>query len=95
MKDFCLKVGVLEEALKIARNLVIQAANLAKNNPTQQTSLLGLVEIFRDFTENSKVNKKNSAILGDQIHALSNVLKELRKKVRRLEKPPTATNHST
>ena len=60
-----LKAATVEEALEIARNLVIQAANLAENNPTQQTSLLDLVEIFRDFTENGRVNKKNSAILGD------------------------------
>ncbi|EOA84405.1 uncharacterized protein SETTUDRAFT_170180, partial [Exserohilum turcica Et28A] len=59
------KATSIEEALEIARNLVIQAANLAKNNPTRQTSLLDLIEVFRDFTENSRVNKKNSIILGD------------------------------
>ena len=83
------KATSIEEALEIARNLVIQAANLAKNNPTRQTSLLDLVEVFRDFTENGRVNKKNSTILGDQISSLSNVSKELREKVRRLEKPNT------
>ena len=60
-----LKATSVEEALEIARNLVIQAANLAENNPTQQTSLLDLVEVFRDYTKTSRVNKKNSAILGD------------------------------
>ena len=83
------KATSIEEALEIARNLVIQAANLAENNPTRQTSLLDLVEVFRDFTENGRVNKKNSTILGDQISSLSNVSKELREKVRRLEKPNT------
>ncbi|KAH7548755.1 hypothetical protein BM1_10921 [Bipolaris maydis] len=81
------KATTVEEALEIARNLVIQAANLAENNPTQQTSLLDLVEVFRDYTETGRVSKKNSAILGDQISSLSNVSKELRDKVRRLEKP--------
>ena len=59
------KAASIEEALEIARNLVIQAANLAENNLTRQTSLLDLVEVFRDFTENGRVNKKNSSILGD------------------------------
>lgn len=81
------KATTVEEALEIARNLVIQAANLAENNPTQQTSLLDLVEVFRDYTETGRVSKKNSAILGDQISSLSNVSKELRDKVRRLDKP--------
>ena len=85
------KATSIEEALEIAGNLVIQAANLAENNPTRQTSLLDLVEVFRDFTESGRVNKKNSAILGDQISSLSNVSKELREKVRRLEKPTTQT----
>ena len=59
------KAASIKEALEIARNLVIQAANLAENNPTRQTSLLDLVEVFRDFTKSSRVNKKNSVILGD------------------------------
>ena len=90
-----LKASSVQEALKIARNLVVQAANLAENNPTQQTSLLDLVEVFRDYTENGRVNKKNSAILGDQISSLSNVSKELREKVRRLDKPTTTAAPST
>ena len=81
------KATTVEEALEIARNLVIQAANLAENNPTQQTSLLDLVEVFRDYTETGRVSKKNAAILGDQISSLSNVSKELRDKIRRLDKP--------
>ena len=81
------KATSVQEALEIARNLVIQAANLAENNPTQQTSLLDLVEVFRDYTETGRVSKKNAAILGDQISSLSNVSKELRDKIRRLDKP--------
>lgn len=77
----------VQEALEIARNLVVQAANLAENNPSQQTSLLDLVEVFRDYTETGRVSKKNAVILGDQISSLSNVSKELRDKVRRLDKP--------
>ena len=60
-----LKATSIKEALEIARNLVIQAANLAKNNLTRQTSLLDLVEVFRDYTKNGRINKKNSTILGD------------------------------
>jgi hypothetical protein len=89
------KATSIEEALEIARNLVIQAANLAENNPTRQSSLLDLVEVFRDYTENGRINKKNSAILGDQISSLSNVSKELREKIRRLEKPNTQPTQPT
>ncbi|KAH7548823.1 hypothetical protein BM1_10848 [Bipolaris maydis] len=84
------RATTVEEALEIARNLVVQAASLAENNPSQQTSLLDLVEVFRDYTETGRVNKKNAAILGDQISSLSNVSKELRDKVRRLDKPTPA-----
>ncbi|EMD97939.1 hypothetical protein COCHEDRAFT_1209700 [Bipolaris maydis C5] len=58
--------------------------------PSTQTSLLDLVEVFRDYTKTGRVNKKNAAILGDQISSLSNVSKELRDKVRRLDKPTPA-----
>ena len=86
------KATSVQEALEMARNLVIQATNLAENNPTEQTSLLDLVEVFRDYTETGRVNKKNSAILGDQISSLSNASKELRdNKIRRLEKPTQTT----
>lgn len=85
------KATSVQEALEMARNPVIQAANLTENNPTEQTSLLDLVEVFRDYTETGRVNKKNSAILGDQISSLSNASKELRDKIKRLEKPTQAT----
>ncbi|KAH7553336.1 hypothetical protein BM1_08309 [Bipolaris maydis] len=84
------KATTVEEALEIARNLVVQAASLAESNPSQQTSLLDLVEVFRDYTETGRVSRKNAAILGDQISSLSNVSKELRDKVRRLDKPTPA-----
>ncbi|KAF2726661.1 hypothetical protein EJ04DRAFT_571066 [Polyplosphaeria fusca] len=39
-----------KEALQIAQNLVVQACNLT-TAPEEQTKLLDLLEVFRDFTE--------------------------------------------
>ena len=47
-----LVVYTAQEAIYIARDMVLQASTLAETNQ-EQTKLLDLLEIFRNYTETS------------------------------------------
>jgi hypothetical protein len=79
-----------EEAIAIARNMVLQASSLVKCTK-KQSQLLDLLEVFRDFTETGRVNKHGLAILASQVSSLETVSRSLGSKVRELHKPSTAT----
>ena len=78
----------VSEALQIARNLVVQATNMATSY-TQQSQLLDLIEVFRDFTEQGRINKSGLSALATQVTSLEIVSKTLNKGVKALQKPTT------
>jgi hypothetical protein len=53
-------VHTAQEAIYIARDMVLQASTLAETNQ-EQTKLLDLLEVFRDFTETGRVAREESA----------------------------------
>ena len=73
----------VSEALQIARNLVVQAANMATSH-TQQSQLLDLIEVFRDFTEQGRINKSGLSALATHVTSLESVSKTLNKGVKAL-----------
>ena len=79
-----------EEAIAIARNMVIQASSLVTCTK-KQSQLLDLLEVFRDFTENGRVNKHGLSVLASQVSSLESVSRTIGSKVRELNKPATAT----
>ncbi|KAF1925378.1 uncharacterized protein M421DRAFT_400053 [Didymella exigua CBS 183.55] len=86
----------VEEALSIARTIVIQASSLATSSK-EQSNILDLLEIFRDYTENNRLNKQGLSILASQVSNLEAVSKTIETRVRLLQKPvsSTATTSST
>ncbi|KAF2633551.1 hypothetical protein BU25DRAFT_298191, partial [Macroventuria anomochaeta] len=83
-----------KEAISIARNMVTQASKLADTHE-EQTRLLDLLEVFRDFTENNRVNKHGVSVLASQVSNLESVSRSLGSKVKQLQKPTTATTATT
>jgi hypothetical protein len=53
-------VSSAQEAISIARDMVLQASTLAETNQ-EQTKLLDLLEVFRDFTETGRVAREELA----------------------------------
>ncbi len=51
-----------QEAISLARDLVVQASQLATSK-MQQDKLLDLLEVFRDYTENNRLNKQSLTIM--------------------------------
>jgi hypothetical protein len=80
-----------EEALAMARTLIVKATALTLI-PEKQTLLLDFLEVFRDFTENSRVNKHGLSALASQVSSLETVSRAIGTKVRQLQKPALATN---
>ncbi|KAF1357983.1 hypothetical protein EJ07DRAFT_180621 [Lizonia empirigonia] len=78
-----------EEALSIARSMVIQASALATSRKTQ-TDLLDLLEVFRDYTENNRVNKHSVSVLASQVSNLESVSRAIGSKTKLLQKPALA-----
>ena len=76
--------------------MVIQASNLADTHE-EQTRLLDLLEVFRDFTENNRINKHGVSVLASQVSSLESVSRSLGSKVKQLQKasPPSVTTPST
>jgi hypothetical protein len=79
-----------EEAIAIARNMVIQAFSLVSCTK-KQSQLLDLLEVFRDFTENGRVNKHGLSVLASQVASLETVSRTIGTKIRQLQKPSTTT----
>jgi hypothetical protein len=53
-------VQTVKEAIRIARSMVLQASTLAETNQ-EQTKLLDLLEIFRNYTETGRVAREEIA----------------------------------
>ena len=70
-----------------ARNLIIQACTLAETH-SEQTKLLDLLEVFREFTEKGQI-KSISSILASQVNNIEVATKVLETKTRaiKLTKP--------
>jgi hypothetical protein len=80
-----------EEAIAIARNMVIQASSLVSCTK-KQSQLLDLLEVFRDFTENGRVNKHGLSVLASQVASLETVSRTIGTKIQQLHKPTTPTS---
>jgi hypothetical protein len=74
-----------QDCIEQARNLVAKASVLATSTE-RKTQLLNLLEVFRDFTENGRVNKHGLSILASQVSSLETVSKNLSKSVREFHK---------
>lgn len=83
------------EAIAMARSLLIQASAMASSR-VQESQALDLLEVFRDFTENGRINKHGVSMLASQVSNLETVSRSLGSKVKQLQKPsPTASSAST
>ncbi|KAF1934871.1 hypothetical protein EJ02DRAFT_309788, partial [Clathrospora elynae] len=83
-----------KEAIAIARTMVIQATSMATSTQ-EQSQLLDLLEVFRDFTENGRVNRHGLSVLASQVSSLETISRTIRSKVRQLQKPAPATTTIT
>jgi hypothetical protein len=84
------QVASCDEAVSIARDMLIQASTLA-DTKHRQSMLLDLLEVFRDFTENGRVNKHGVSLLASQVSNLETVSRSLGTKVKQLQKPTPET----
>ena len=73
-------VHSVPEAIQLVRNVLVQAANMSQSQQ-EQTNLLDLLEVVRDFTETGRVRKQESAILAHQIQRLETVSKAFSKNI--------------
>lgn len=87
-----------EQALAMARSFIVKATALT-TMPEKQTLLLDFLEVFRDFTENGRVNKHGLSALASQVSSLETVSRTIGSKVRQLQKPapiaPATSNTTT
>ena len=80
--------------IQVARDALIKAAIFAATN-REQTDILDLIEILRDYTESGRVRKEGTAIVTTQISQLNVVSKTLTKAINAQQKctpkdPPSA-----
>jgi hypothetical protein len=73
-------IHTVPEAFELVRNVLIQASNIAASRD-EQTKLLDLLEVFRDFTEAGRVKRPETAILATQIQKLESVSKTFSKTI--------------
>jgi len=90
-------ISSVKEEIQTARDALVQAANLASSND-EQTRLLDLIEIVRDYTETGRIRKQETSILTSQISRLDAVTKTISKSLNSQPKPnqktaPTAQIH--
>ena len=69
-----------KELVLQARDLIIRASAAASTH-TEQTSLLDLLKVFRDYTENNRV-KTASTILATQVASLESTTQNIANKTR-------------
>jgi hypothetical protein len=74
-----------KECIEQARNLVAKASVLAISTE-RKTQLLDLLEVFRNFTEQGRVNKHGLSVLANQVSSLETVSKNFGKSVRGMHK---------
>ena len=83
-------ISSVKEGIQVARDVLVQAANLASSND-EQTRLLDLIEILRDYTEHGRVRTEEKSILASQITRLDVVTKGISKA---LNSQPKATSNT-
>ena len=83
-------ISSVKEGIQVARDVLVQAANLASSND-EQTRLLDLIEILRDYTEHGRVRTEEKSILASQISRLDVVTKGISKA---LNSQPKATSNT-
>lgn len=79
-------ISSAKEGIQIARDVLVQAANLASSND-EQTRLLDLIEILRDYTELGRIRREEKSILASQISRLDVVTKGISKALNAQPKP--------
>jgi hypothetical protein len=83
--DYTAKSAILE-----ARDLIILASTLAESRD-EQSRLLDLLEVFREYTEKGLLYKASS-IISSQIANLETATRQIETKARDLNKTPKTTN---
>jgi hypothetical protein len=71
--------------IQVARDALINAATFAPTN-REQTNILDLIEILRDYTESGRVRKEGTAIVTTQISQLNAVSKTLTRAINAQQK---------
>ncbi|KAF1982153.1 hypothetical protein K402DRAFT_308579, partial [Aulographum hederae CBS 113979] len=72
------------EAILAARDLIVLASQLTQNR-IEQTSILDLLQIFREYTEKSQV-RYASSIIASQVASLENISRRIDSKTK-IQKP--------
>lgn len=70
-----------------ARSLILEACSLSKS-PDEQSKLLDLLEIFREFTEKGRLHT-TSTIIASQVANLESATRQIESKAKALAKGPT------
>jgi hypothetical protein len=73
-----------------ARSLILEACSLTKS-PNEQSKLLDLLEIFREFTEKGRLHSA-STIIASQVANLESATRQIESKARGLAKSTNPTN---
>ena len=79
-------ISSVKEGILGARDLLVQAANLCSSNE-EQTRILDLIEILRDYTEFGRIKKQELSILKSQISQLETITKTASKAIHNQQKP--------
>ena len=78
-----------KRAILEARDLLIEAYSLTTSK-VEQAKLLDLLEVFREYTEDGKLQKASN-IISSQIANLETTTRQIESKARALSKVPTPT----
>jgi hypothetical protein len=78
-----------KRAILEARDLLVEAYTLTTSK-VEQAKLLDLLEVFREYTENGKLQKASN-IISSQIANLETTTRQIESKARALSKVPTPT----
>ena len=76
-----------------ARDLIVRASAAASTH-TEQSSLLDLLEVFRDFTENGRI-KTASTILATQVASLESTTRNIAQKAKQLATSASSIQSAT
>ena len=83
-------ISSVKEGIQGARDLLVQAANLCSSND-EQTRILDLIEILRDYTEFGRIKKQELSILKSQISHLDVITRNASKVIHLQPKPSLKT----
>ena len=71
----------IKEKIQAARQLIVEAASLSKTDPEEQTRLLDLVEVFREYTERKPLSSATKTISA-QVANLGTVVTKIERATR-------------